>query len=270
MTTLPPWPPIRSALYLPATNARAIEKARTLPCDMVMLDLEDGVPEDRKDEARAAAVAAVAESFGKPVVIRANAAGTPWHAADVAAIAGSAADGAVLPKAENVVGIAAFIGAVGKPAFAMVETPRAILTLARETMPEGLVGLIAGTNDLAHELRLPPGEGRAALATALQTIVLMARANGILALDGVFNRLEDAEGLEAECREGRNWGFDGKTLIHPAQIDVANRAFGPSDEELEDAHALIEAATGGAERFRGRMIEGMHVEAAKRLVAIAH
>src|SRR5262249_44051075 len=134
---------------------------------------------------------------------------------------------------------------------------------------EGVAGLIVGTNDLAATLRLPADAGRAPMMHALQAIVLAARAAGALAFDGVFNRLDDPAGLEAGCREGPSLGFDGKTLIHPGQIDIANRAFSPSEAELEEARALIAAATGGAERFRGRMIETLHVEAARRLLASA-
>ncbi|MBC7986989.1 MAG: CoA ester lyase [Sphingomonadaceae bacterium] len=266
MSDRAPWPPIRSALFLPASNPRAIEKARGLACDMVILDLEDAVPEEAKGEARAAAVEAVAAGLGKPAAIRVNGVGTAWHDEDAAAVAASAADAAVLPKAESVEEIEAFARATGKPVFAMIETPRAILQLARGDLPGALVGLIAGTNDFSYALRLPPGEDRAALATALQTVVLIARANGLLALDGVFNALDDAEGFEAQCREGRAWGFDGKSLIHPAQIDIANRVFGASEAEIEEARAVIAAAGGGAERFRGRMIESMHVQAAKRIL----
>ena len=133
----------------------------------------------------------------------------------------------------------------------------------------GVAGLIAGTNDLAASLRLPEGADRAGLTLALQTIVLAARAAGGIALDGVWNRRDDEEGLTRQCRDGRAFGFDGKTLIHPGQIDAANRAFGPSDAQLEDARALIAAASGGAERFRGRMIEAMHVASAERLIAVA-
>jgi len=266
MSKFAPWPPIRSALFLPASNPRAIDKARGLACDMVILDLEDAVSEEQKGEARAAAVEAVAAGLGKPAAIRANGLGTGWHDADVAAIAASAADAAVLPKAESAEEIAAFARATGKPVFAMVETPGGVLQLARADFPEPLAGLIAGTNDLSYALRLPPGEGRAALVTALQTIVLIARTNDVLALDGVFNALEDAEGFESQCREGRDWGFDGKSLIHPAQIDIANRVFGSTEAEIEEARAVIAAAGGGAERFRGRMIESMHVQAAKRIL----
>ena len=260
--------PPRSALYLPASNARAIEKARGLSADMIILDLEDAVKPELKVEARAAAVAAVAQGFGgRMAAIRVNMAGTQWHADDVAAVAASNADFAVLPKVEEAGAVASVAMRIGKPVFAMIETPRGLLNAVEIAHAPGVAGLIGGMNDLANELHIPPGSGRNGLALALQTIVLAARAAGIWALDGVFNDLADPEGLEAECGEGRRFGFDGKTLIHPNQIEITNRIWSPSEAELEDARALVEAASGGAERFRDRMIETMHVEMAKRLLA---
>lgn len=258
---------LRSALYLPASNARAIEKARTLPCDMVILDLEDAVKAEDKDSARVAAVAASASDFGERLLaIRINGPEASCHDADIAAVRISGAALVVLPKVESASSAVRVANAVGKPLFAMIETPAGLLAAPAIASARGVHGLIAGTNDIAAELRLPPGGDRSGLALALQTIVLAARAAGIVALDGVWNRLDDPDGLAAECSEGRGFGFDGKTLIHPNQIDTANRAFGPSEAEIEDARALVEAATGGAERFRGRMIETMHVDAARRIL----
>lgn len=256
--TLPP----RSALFLPASNARAIEKARGLDADLIILDLEDSVTADKKAEAREAAVAAVGQAFDKPVAIRINGIGTEWHAADIAAVAKSAADLVVQPKVES----AKQLAATGKPLFAMIETPAGVLAATEIAQQIGVAGLIAGTNDLANELH---AGSRAGLTLALQTIVLAARAANIVALDGVWNAITDLDGLEAESREGRMMGFDGKTLIHPSHLEPANRAYGPTATELEDARALIAAFKGGAERFRDRMIEGMHVEAAHRIVARA-
>ncbi len=258
----------RSALFLPASNPRALAKARTLPCDMVILDLEDAVPDDAKDAARAAAVAAVAEGLGDRIAaIRLNGADTPWHRADLAAIGNSAAAIVVLPKVESADRATAVADAVGKPVYAMIETPAGVLAAPAIARRAGVAGLIVGTNDLAHSLRVPAG--RAGLAHALQAVLLAARLGGCIALDGVWNRLDDAQGLAAECAEGRAFGFDGKTLIHPGQIDIANAAFGPSAVEIEDARALIDAATAGAARFRGRMVEAMHVEAARAVLARA-
>lgn len=266
MTSLTILPP-RSALYLPASNPRAIEKARALPADMVILDLEDAVPDDKKNEARAAAVEAVAIGFGERLcAIRVNGTDSDLHSADVAAIAGSAAGYAVVPKIDTQEQAAAVVAAVGKPLFAMIETPRGVLNAATIAAVPGICGLIAGLNDLASELRLPPDSGRAGLSLSLQTIVLAARAAGVWALDGVFNGLADIEGLEAECRQGRTFGFDGKTLIHPAQIDSANSIWSPSENEIVEAHELIAASRGGAQRFKGRMIETMHVEQAKMTI----
>lgn len=262
--------PVRSVLFLPASNPRAIAKARGLPCDMVILDLEDAVRAEDKVAAREAAVAAVASDFGKrALAIRINAPDTPWHADDVAAVRGSRAAVAVLPKVETETEAVRIADALAKPVLAMIETPAGLLACSGIAAGERVAGLIAGTNDLAAALHLPPHGGRPGLALALQTIVLAARAAGIIALDGVYNRLDDPEGLAAECADGRSFGFDGKTLIHPGQIDIANRIYGPTAAEIEDAQALVDAATGGAERFRGRMIEAMHVDAARRVIAQA-
>jgi (3S)-malyl-CoA thioesterase len=261
--------PPRSALYLPASNPRAIAKAATLCVDMVILDLEDAVRPDDKARARDAAVVA-AEGFGERMVaIRVNGEGAGEHAADVAAVADSAAGFVVVPKVERAATVERIAQATGKPVLAMIETPRAVLSLGDIAAAKGLAGLIAGTNDLALELGLPPGAGRASMGMALQSIVLAARASGIWAIDGVFNRLDDAEALIAECGEGRAWGFDGKSLIHPNQIEAANMAFAPRAEEIAAAERLIASASGGAERYEGAMVESLHVEAARRLLARA-
>lgn len=256
-----------TALFLPASNPRAIAKARTLACDMVILDLEDAVKPEDKDAARTAAVAAVAEGFGDRIAaIRVNGADTEGHAADLAAVAGSAADCVVVPKVEDAATAARIAAAAGKPILAMIETPAGVLAAAGIAAVTGVVGLIAGTNDLKATLGIPAAAGRAGLSLALQTVVLAARAGNAWALDGVFNALADAEGLAAECREGRALGFDGKTLIHPGQIAAADAAFAPTADEIADARALLTAAGGGAERFRDRMIEAMHVAQARRLL----
>lgn len=253
---------VRSALFLPAANSRAIDKARGLACDLVILDLEDAVADANKDAARAAAVAAADGQWGvRLFAIRLNGPG-PWHEADVAALAAARnVDLIVVPKVEAAEYAEALAGRLDKPLLAMIETPAGIYAAREIAGVPGVVGLLAGSNDLAASLRVPAREG---LTLALQSILLAARAAGIAALDGVFNRLDDPQGLEADCRAGLQAGFDGKSLIHPNQIETANRIFAPSHEELEDARALIEAATGGAERFRGRMIEAMHVDSARR------
>lgn len=256
----------RTTLFLPASNARAIEKARGLAADMVILDLEDAVKPADKAAARAAAVAAAGTLGDRPVAIRVNGIGSEWHGDDVAAVTGSAASHVVLPKAESAAEATMAAGEAGKPLLAMIETPAGVLAAAAIASAHGVAGLIAGTNDLAATLRLPPGAGRGSMGFALQAIVMAARAGEVWALDGVFNRLDDADGLAAECAEGRALGFDGKSLIHPNQIEIANRAFAASAQEIEDARALIAAAQGGAERFRDRMVEAMHVEQARALL----
>jgi (3S)-malyl-CoA thioesterase len=264
--TLPP----RSALYLPASNPRAIEKARTLAADMILLDLEDAVPSGLKDEARAAAVEACEQGFGgRPVAIRINGVESDHHQADLAAVCPSECDYVILPKVEDAATAEDIAEKAGKPLLAMIETPLGVLRAAEIAAGFEIAGLIAGTNDLANELHLPDPRDRSGMSVALQCIVLAARSMGIWALDGVFNDLNDPAGLEAQCREGRALGFDGKTLIHPNQIETANRVWSPSASEIEDARALIAAARGGAQRFRDRMIETMHVEMAERLLARA-
>jgi citrate lyase subunit beta/citryl-CoA lyase len=256
----------RSLLFLPASNPRAIEKARSLPADMIFLDLEDAVKPEEKDRARAAAIEAAAQGFGgRPVAIRVNKPGDPWYAEDLLAVAESAADAVIFPKVQSADEVGRPAERARKPVLAMIETAAGVLDARR--IARVTEGLIAGTNDLSAALGIPPGTpGRWGLFHALQTVVLAARAAGVPAFDGVYNGLDDAQGLEVECREGRAFGFDGKTLIHPSQIETCNRIFGPSDEEVESARRLLAAATGGAERFEGRMIESMHVEQARRLL----
>ncbi|WP_313534874.1 CoA ester lyase [Sphingomonas sp.] len=257
----------RTALFLPASNARAIAKARTLACDMVILDLEDAVKPEDKDAAREAAVAAMAEGFGARIAaIRVNGVDTTEHGADLAAAAQAAADVIVVPKVEDADTATRIAAAVGKPLLAMIETPAGVLAAPAIAAQPGVAGLIAGTNDLKATLGIPSAAGRGGLSLALQTVVLAARAGNGWALDGVFNALADAEGLAAECREGRALGFDGKTLIHPGQIAVATEAFGATTDEIADAQALLAAAQGGAERFHDRMIEAMHVAQARLLL----
>lgn len=254
----------RSLLFLPASNPRAIGHARESAADLVILDLEDAVTPDDKDKARAAAVAAVAQGFPMPVAIRINSQATPWHGEDLDAVAAAGPDLVVMPRAEGRQDVASVCDRTGRPVAAMVETPRGIVAI-HEIAAEA-AALIAGTNDLAAGLRLPPGAGRRPLQMALQGIVLAARAAGIAVFDGVFNGLDDEDGFAAEAAEGRMLGFDGKSLIHPKQIAPCHAAFGPDAEELARAERLVAAATGGAERFEGQMIERMHVEAARRLL----
>lgn len=258
----------RSLLFLPASNARAVEKARGLAADMVILDLEDAVPDADKDKARGAAVAALGQGMGERLTaVRINPTGSDWFGADAIAVRDSIADFIVLPKCESAKEAADLTWLSRKPVIAMIETAQGVLSAP--AIAQTVSGLIAGTNDLALSLHMPPGAGRAGMSHALQAIVLAGRAGGAAVFDGVHNRLDDAAGLEAECQEGRRFGFDGKTLIHPGQIETANRIFGPSAEEIAEAGRLIAAAQGGAERFEGRMIETLHVEQARMTLARA-
>lgn len=255
---------VRSVLFLPASNPRAIEKALGSAADLVVLDLEDAVKPDDKADARSAAVEAVAGEWPMPVAIRVNAIGSEWHSVDLDAVSRSGAAFAVLPRAASAHLLHGVREAVAKPTLAMIETAAGVLE-ARQIAAEA-AGLIAGTNDLSADLRLPPGAGRPPLQMALQTTVLAARAAGIPVFDGVYNDLEDLDGFAAECGEGRSLGFDGKSLIHPSQIEPCNRAFLPSPQEVERARRLVDAYGGGAERFEGQMIERMHVAAAQRVI----
>ena len=257
----------RAVLFLPASNPRAIAKARASDADLVVLDLEDAVKPSDKESARAAAVAAVATCWPMPVAIRINATTSDYYAADLAAVAGSRADLIVVPRVGTAREIEAVAAAVARPVAAMIET--AVGVLAAPAVATVAAALIAGTNDLSADLRLPPGAGRAPLQVALQSILIAARAAGVAAFDGVFNRLDDEPGLAAECAASRMLGYDGKSLIHPDQIRACHAAFAPSGEELARAERLVVAATGGAERFEGAMIEAMHVDAARRLLGRA-
>ncbi len=258
----------RSLLFLPASNPRAIEKARALDVDLVILDLEDSVPEDDKERARAAAIEATAQGFGdKPVAIRVNSKGSPHFGPDYACVRQSKADYVVLAKVDAAKQIHDARSLMERPVLAMIESPRGVLEAV--AIAAEAAALIAGTNDLAATLGIPDGAGRSGLAHPLQQIVLAARAGGIAAFDGVHNRLDSDEGLAAECAEGRAYGFDGKTVIHPSQIATVNRAFTPSLAEIEAARRLIGAASGGAARHEGRMIEDLHVAQARALLAKA-
>lgn len=268
---------VRSILFVPASNPRAIAKARTLSADLVILDLEDAVKAEDKESARAAAVGATAEPWPMPVAIRINVSTEKgffdrmphyeFSSADAEAVAASGADFVVLPKAES--GVDDLASVARKRVLAMIETPLSVMMLQGILGNRELAGLIVGTNDLAAGLRLPGPERRQSLGMALQTIVCGARSAGLPVWDGVYNAIDDLPGFEAECREGRSLGFDGKSLIHPTQVGPCNAIFSPTAEEIARATRLVEAATGGAERFEGEMIESMHVEEARSLLARA-
>lgn len=272
----------RSVLFMPASNPRAIAKARGLACDAVILDLEDAVAPEAKAEARSAAVAAAVEGFGpRACAVRINALDTLWGQDDAAAVRGLAAAAAavVVPKvasAADLVAVRGALGTDGPPIWAMIETCGAILRLpeivdaAAATRTELL---IAGTNDLAKEMRCRPGADRGPLLPALTQLVIAARAAGLVVLDGVCNSIGDAGRLAAECGQGAMLGFDGKTLIHPGQIDAANTAFAPSADHVAWAQAVVaafaapEAAGRGAIQLDGTMVERLHLAEAQRILA---
>jgi citrate lyase beta subunit len=270
--------PRRSVLYLPANRESAIAKARILASDCVILDLEDAVQPDAKPAARAAAVAASqAGGWGqRELLLRVNGMSTPDAMADFAAAVGAGFDALVVPKVESVAEArAAVAAAAGLPVWAMIETPRGVLAAPEIAAVPGVSALVAGMADLAKDLRARPDAARTPLLYALSAIVLAARASGRLVFDGVFTAIHDLEGLEAEARHGLMLGFDGKTLIHPAQIEVVNRVFSPSPAEVADAAALVAAydeglaAGAGVTTFKGKMVEVIHVVEARRVLALA-
>lgn len=273
--------PRRSVLYMPASNARALEKARSLPCDALILDLEDAVAPDDKPAARDAACAAAASGdYGRrEVTIRVNGADTEWHDADVAAAAQAGPDAVVVPKVDSADAVLALVDALarhGAPEhtrlWAMVETPYAMLHAEEiAAASDRLTVLVMGTNDLAKELYAEHVPGRQPLLAGLGLALLAARATGKAIVDGVYNDVKDTDGFLAECRQGREMGFDGKTLIHPGQVAGANEAFAPGEQAVEDARGILQAweeRTSGVVTYRGRMIESLHVESAARILSI--
>lgn len=269
--------PARSVLYLPASNARAIEKARALACDVAVLDLEDAVAPEAKAEARAAAIEAVRSGgFGPRLGVRINGLDTEWGEADLKALHGTGVDLVVAPKVEDEAGVRALLERLPKGAalWAMIETPRALLNLPAIADAGGaLEGLMLGVNDLAMTLRTGASPDREPLKPWLAQTVATARANELLAIDGVFNRFSDTAGFEAECAQGRLYGFDGKSLIHPSQIAGANAAFGPSQAEVAHARAVVaafaapEAVGKGVLQIDGQMVERLHLTQAERVLA---
>ena len=257
----------RALLFLPASNPRAIAKARESDADLVILDLEDAVKPEDKDSAREAAIAAIDGQWPMPLAIRVNSVRSDWHGPDVVAVMHTKPDVVIVPRVESKEELGFVRNQTGLPVMAMVETAKGVV--AAQSIAQEAAGLIAGTNDLSADLRLPRGAGRAPLQMALQSILLAARAHEIPAFDGVFNQLDDLEGFSREAAESRMLGFDGKSLIHPAQIAPCHQAYAPTSEELARAERLVAAASGGAERFEGEMIERMHVASAERILARA-
>lgn len=273
--------PRRSVLYMPSSNARALDKAKTLPVDALILDLEDAVGPDDKPAAREAACAAVrsGEYGDRELTIRVNGIGTQWHDEDIAAASQAGPHGIVVPKvdsADQVRRLVAAMEAAGAPEhtklWAMIETPAAIFN-AREIAQasDRLVAFVLGTNDLVKELQAAHVPGRTPLITSLSLALLAGREAGIAVLDGVYNAVKDLEGFTAECEQGRDMGFDGKTLIHPGQVEVCNSTFAPSEEAVEEAQGILQAwedgAGAGVVTFNGKMVENLHVDIARRVLA---
>lgn len=278
--------PRRSCLYMPGANAKALEKAKTLPADVLLLDLEDSVAPEAKEAARDQVAGAVkAGGYGKrEVIVRVNALTTPWGRNDIAAIGTVRPDGILAPKVDTAAEVeeldrrmtdAGF--AEGASLWIMIETPRAIFNLseivaaARTTR---LQSLVMGLNDLAKETRMRAGADRAAFQAAMALTVMAGRREGLTIIDGVYNDIADAGGFEKECRQGLEFGFDGKTLIHPSQVDACNAIFAPTSDEVERARAVIAAfalpenAGKGVIKVDGRMTELLHLEQAKQIVAV--
>lgn len=276
--------PRRSVLYMPAANARALEKAKTIACDALIFDLEDAVAPDAKDEARAQAVAAAqsGEYGHREVTIRCNGLDTPWGAADVAAAAQSGASAVVIPKVGSVAyvdEISAALDAAGAPSemriWAMLETPTAILDARHIAAHPRVEVLVMGTNDLYRELRAQMVTDRGPIRPHLATALLAAREAGKAILDGVYNDVRDDDGFRVEAQDGFEMGFDGKTLVHPSQVEPTNDIWAPSDDEVEHARKVIAAFEEGTAEGKGvitvdgKMIENLHVEIARRTLAIA-
>ena len=274
--------PRRSALFMPASNLRAQEKARTLAADAVILDLEDAVGPDDKATARDMAVAAVAAGgFGpRELVVRINGLDTPWGADDLAALARAGPDAILVPKVSAPEDIAACRRAIGDGVrlWAMIETLPAIFALDALGLASAGMGVdvwVIGTNDLAKAMGCRPGPDRAPLLPALAMSIMAARAHGISILDGVYNEIPDLEGLARECAQGSEYGFDGKSLIHPSHLEAANRAFAPEPQALEWARTVARAfdspenAGRGVVKVEGRMVERLHLDEALRTLALA-
>ncbi len=279
--------PRRSVLYMPGSNARAMEKARDIAADALILDLEDAVAPDAKEEARAQVVAAVvAGGYGKrEICIRVNGLDTPWGLDDIKAAVAAKPDAILVPKINSAADVKRADKALsdaGAPAslqlWCMIETPLAILNIqaiAAEASSTRMTLWVMGTNDIAKELRAAHTADRVPMLASLGLSIIAARAYGLAALDGVYNDIKNEEGFAAICEQGRDMGFDGKTLIHPSQVGPCNTIFSPDPETVEFARKTIEAFTlpenkgKGVLKVEGRMVEILHAEIAKRTVAVA-
>ena len=268
--------PYRSVLYIPGSNARALEKARGLAADAIIFDLEDAVAPAEKPAARATLKAALDEDYGpRARIVRINGLDTEWGREDAAAFA-TGADAVLVPKVSTPADLDAVAALTGDtPLWAMMETALGMLNAAAIAAHPRLEGMVMGTNDLAKELGSRNRPDRLAMQTGLGLCLLAARAHGRVIVDGVFNAFKDEDGLRAECEQGRDMGFDGKTLIHPAQLEIANAAFAPAEEEVALARRQIEAFEAALAEGKavavvdGRIVENLHVETAKKTLARA-
>ena len=270
--------PYRSVLYIPGSNARALDKARGLAADAIIFDLEDAVAPDAKDEARATLRAELDKGgYGnRAKLVRINGFDSPWGNADIQAFRNADIDGILLPKVNSAYDVETLAEMMSDVAiWAMMETASGVLNAKGIAAHPRLAGIVMGTNDLVKELGARPGPDRAEIQTALQMSVIAARADGVPIVDGVYNAFKDDEGLWNECDQGRRLGFDGKTLIHPAQIAIANEVFAPSAADLDLARRQIlafeeaEAAGEGVAVVDGKIVENLHIVTAKALIAKA-
>ena len=270
--------PFRSVLYIPGSKERALEKAKTLPVDAIIFDLEDAVAVEEKVNARATLAAALAAGgYGNRMrIVRINGLDTQWGTDDAQAVAAMDCDAVLLPKVESAAQVQALATLVGdKPIWAMMETPRGMINAPQIAAHPQMQGFVMGTNDLAKELNTRFRADRLPMMPGLGLCLLAAKAEGIVIVDGVYNAFKDDEGLCAECEQGRDMGFDGKTLIHPAQVDIANAAFAPSEAEVDLARRQIaafeeaEASGQGVAVVDGKIVENLHVATAKATLAKA-
>ncbi|MGB2200478.1 MAG: HpcH/HpaI aldolase/citrate lyase family protein [Pseudooceanicola atlanticus] len=271
--------PYRSVLYIPGSKERALDKARGLACDAIIFDLEDAVTPDAKGSARETLKAALAEGgYGERArIIRINGLDTDWGADDVKVLKDAGADAFLLPKVNSVKDIEALDNLLGgeTPIWAMIETPLGVLNALEIAAHPRLTGFVAGTNDLAKELNCRSRDDRLPMMFALQQMLLAARAHDVICVDGVYNEYLNEEGLAAECEQGRDLGFDGKTLIHPAQVAGANAAFAPTEAEIDlakrqiAAHEEVERTGQGVAVVDGKIVENLHVETAQKTIAKA-
>lgn len=268
--------PYRSVLYIPGSRDRALEKARTLPVDAIIFDLEDAVAPGEKTAARATLTAALEQGYGnRTTLVRINGLDTEWGQADLRAAAAMTCDAILIPKVETTAQLDAVAAVTDKPLWAMMETPRAMLTAATLAAHPRLAGMVMGTNDLAKELQTRFRADRLPMLTGIGLCLLAAKAEGCVIVDGVYNAFKDEDGLRAECEQGRDMGMDGKTLIHPAQIAVANQAFAPSDAEIDLALRQIaafeeaEAEGQGVAVVDGKIVENLHVVTAREILGKA-